>query len=252
MHGVIQRQARATRTARHHSRTPDSTAIDALVVDHTPNRGDWARSCGYSRGRHRASWGGRRTRRRVNAVPGPHCVAEIVAHPHCSPVIERVRIGVFCLLVVPLPFGPESIDVAVQQKEHRIARRGRRIDDVAGAVADVGAAVRLAFDTAKLPYLRLERQAENREHAIAECKCRCFVLQARRLAWWEAGSAQDAELAFRPPLIERMTGDELDAVVRIGKSHKRRRKDLRRGFVPLPVWQRHRCIEALQLAFEIQ
>src|SRR5580704_16385969 len=166
-------------------------AVHGLVVDHTTNRGGWAGSRGYRRRRQRPAWRGAGTRAGGDAVPGPHRVAQIVAGIHRRPVIKRVGIGIQVSLVEPLPFGPEPIDIAVQEKEQGIARCGRGIDDVTGAVAGVGSAVRVVLDATVT--LTDEGHAEGAEDLAAVLDDRCLRLQARRIAGrWESLSPHDA------------------------------------------------------------
>src|ERR1700741_5035522 len=72
---------------------------------------------------HRATGSGWWSRWTSDAIPGPHRVRQVVPDWPCPAVVRRCHSGIETIIYL-LPLGPQSIDVAVQEEEQRIASGG--------------------------------------------------------------------------------------------------------------------------------
>ena len=215
---------------------------DALIVEAVPHarlrsrRAD-ARRCGHAR----------RPARSADAAPpvtpfhGHIVSGRLWPIGFAGAVVERRRLRRIEAAVLPLPLRPQPIDIAVQQEEQRVARRGRRCWRWSRRSWCAPSPCGLPSMVRKAAYCRAERQ---RLRLVAQARrCRGCI---------EERPAVDALHAVGPPELQRIGRAELDGADGIGDAEEVAREDVGRGPIEAPVRQRDARIDRLQLALEIE
>lgn len=201
---------------------------------------------GTRRSGHGSAGGGRRPRRRHDAVPRPQRVVQIVAREQA----RRRRTGVIGgrhVRIVPphlrLPFGPQPVDIAVQQEEQRILRGGRDRRDAAREIADMRGAVRIALHAPEIPVRTAERQ---------RLRLGQDVRGGLRAGARAQLAPQDPLHAVGGPELQRVGRAETHRAERIRHADEVGGEQIRRRPIEAPIRDRHRGVDGLQLALQVE